>query len=267
MNKNKLSLILHGLNLYDYGARLYDPLVGQFTSIDPLCEKYYSVSPYAFCVGNPVNRIDPDGRDTIRINYINDKWAIDDPIISKGNDVFQITSGNNTSTYTFSEGKYGERVCALNLEIGDTKSSYTLGVYHISGASKDGTGYYVVPGGKSNTRINSGARIPDGEYPILSPNGGKWRQPQVGGEVLDRGIRFHYGFTNPRDWTEGCFVLSFDYEYRNGSIYFSKQFVLYLDWVLFFGKVYRIWGRMLWKNMLMYLVKPKKVLRLWNWLL
>ena len=49
MNKNKLSLILHGLNLYDYGARLYDPLIGHFTSIDPLCEKYYSVSPYAYC--------------------------------------------------------------------------------------------------------------------------------------------------------------------------------------------------------------------------
>ena len=55
--------LMHGLNLYDYGARLYDPLVGQFTSIDPLCEKYYSVSPYAYCAGNPVNRIDPTGMD------------------------------------------------------------------------------------------------------------------------------------------------------------------------------------------------------------
>jgi len=53
--------LMHGLNQYDYGARLYDPLVGQFTSIDPLCEKYYSVSPYAYCAGNPINAIDPDG--------------------------------------------------------------------------------------------------------------------------------------------------------------------------------------------------------------
>jgi len=29
--------------------------------VDPLCEKYYSISPYAYCAGNPVNRIDPDG--------------------------------------------------------------------------------------------------------------------------------------------------------------------------------------------------------------
>ena len=54
---------MQGLNLYDYSARQYDPAVCQFTSIDPLCEKYYHVSPYAYCGGNPVNRIDPDGRD------------------------------------------------------------------------------------------------------------------------------------------------------------------------------------------------------------
>ena len=34
----------------------------RFTSVDPLAEKYYSISPYAYCAGNPVNRIDPDGR-------------------------------------------------------------------------------------------------------------------------------------------------------------------------------------------------------------
>ena len=31
--------------------------------MDPLAEKYYSISPYAYCAGNPVNRIDPDGMD------------------------------------------------------------------------------------------------------------------------------------------------------------------------------------------------------------
>lgn len=33
--------------------------------MDPLCEKYYSVSPYAYCHNNPVNRIDPDGKDVL----------------------------------------------------------------------------------------------------------------------------------------------------------------------------------------------------------
>ena len=50
-----------GLNLYDYGARMYDPTLGRFTTMDPMAEKYYSVSPYAYCGNNPVNYIDPTG--------------------------------------------------------------------------------------------------------------------------------------------------------------------------------------------------------------
>ncbi|MBR6192323.1 MAG: hypothetical protein IKQ68_09225 [Prevotella sp.] len=52
----------HGLNTYDYGARQYCSLFGRWDRMDPLCEKYYSVSPYAYCHNNPVNRIDTDGR-------------------------------------------------------------------------------------------------------------------------------------------------------------------------------------------------------------
>ena len=32
-------------------------------SIDPLCEKYYWISPYAYVANNPLKYIDPDGRD------------------------------------------------------------------------------------------------------------------------------------------------------------------------------------------------------------
>jgi RHS repeat-associated protein len=53
---------MHGLNLYDYGARQYDAALGQFTTMDPLCEKYYHISPYAYCMGNPVKLIDSDGK-------------------------------------------------------------------------------------------------------------------------------------------------------------------------------------------------------------
>ena len=56
---------MHGLNEYDYGARQYDPAIGKFTTMDPLCEKYYHISPYAYCAGNPVNAVDPDGRSPI----------------------------------------------------------------------------------------------------------------------------------------------------------------------------------------------------------
>ena len=53
---------MHGLDTYDYGARQYDPTLCRWDRIDPLCEKYYSTSPYAYCVNNPVMMIDPDGQ-------------------------------------------------------------------------------------------------------------------------------------------------------------------------------------------------------------
>ena len=45
---------LFGINWYDSAAR-FQTTDGIFTSIDPLAEKYYHISPYAYCAGNPVN--------------------------------------------------------------------------------------------------------------------------------------------------------------------------------------------------------------------
>ena len=39
-----------------------------FTSIDPHAESYYHLSPYSYCGGNPVNRIDPTGMDWYQNN-------------------------------------------------------------------------------------------------------------------------------------------------------------------------------------------------------
>ena len=47
----------------DFGARLYDPRSLAWLSQDPMAEKYYSLSPYAYCAGNPVNLLDPNGTD------------------------------------------------------------------------------------------------------------------------------------------------------------------------------------------------------------
>ena len=44
---------------------MYDPATGRWLTQDPLAEKYYGASLYAFCGNNPVNIIDPDGKRVI----------------------------------------------------------------------------------------------------------------------------------------------------------------------------------------------------------
>lgn len=42
-------------------------------SIDPKAESFYHISPYTYCAGDPVNLVDPDGRDWYSIITTDDK--------------------------------------------------------------------------------------------------------------------------------------------------------------------------------------------------
>ena len=58
--KEDLSVAL-GDPVLDFGARMYSPSGAMWLTQDPMAEKYYCISPYAYCAGDPVNRVDPDG--------------------------------------------------------------------------------------------------------------------------------------------------------------------------------------------------------------
>ena len=68
------------IGLYDFSARFLHTRFGRFTTIDPLAEKYPDISPYAYCNGNPVNFVDPDGRST---------W-----VVANGDGTYSVKGGN-----------------------------------------------------------------------------------------------------------------------------------------------------------------------------
>ncbi|MDR2650860.1 MAG: RHS repeat-associated core domain-containing protein [Prevotellaceae bacterium] len=54
---------IRDLGWLDFSARMYANCeIPIFTTPDPLMEKYYSISPYAYCMNNPLKYVDPDGR-------------------------------------------------------------------------------------------------------------------------------------------------------------------------------------------------------------
>ena len=107
----KEQLRFEGINLdpglTDYGARYYAPTFGRWTSPDPLADKYYSVSPYAFCNNNPVNFVDPDG-EVVGL-------AMD--VISVGCGVYNlvknIKAGNTKAAWGDAAGIGVDLVCAI----------------------------------------------------------------------------------------------------------------------------------------------------------
>ena len=52
-----------GIDWLYYGARMMEPEWGRFTTPDPMAEKYYHISPYVYCLNNPIKWIDKKGEE------------------------------------------------------------------------------------------------------------------------------------------------------------------------------------------------------------
>ena len=90
-SKESQSFLNASIPLLDFGARMYNPVIARWTASDPLSEKYHGISPYAYCLGNPISIIDPNGMDI---------WTMDE----KGNVVWVKESDDHRLYYMNNDG-------------------------------------------------------------------------------------------------------------------------------------------------------------------
>ena len=84
-----------GLDNYDIHARQYFAMMPSWDRIDPLAEKYYGISPYVYCEGNPVNFIDPTGCSTQVVMIDSTRYMVVDGNLDDNDRNIYVVAWNN----------------------------------------------------------------------------------------------------------------------------------------------------------------------------
>jgi len=98
-----------GVEMYDFGARNYDPAIGRWMNIDPLADhsKQFGFSPYAYAANNPIFYVDPTG-------MLFDDYGLD----QEGNiELIKETDDTTDTLYSVTRGEDGELVKDKNGEV------------------------------------------------------------------------------------------------------------------------------------------------------
>jgi RHS repeat-associated protein len=161
-----------GLNMYDYGARNYDPALGRWMNIDPHSENYYSVSPYVSFVNNPIFFVDPTGED-IYFWQVNSKTGEQEQVsfnkLDKNVQKGILAFGKTKAGYSFlaSFANAGDKIGSLSFEKDGKYSDHNFNVVETNSEFADeGTSSLNVDKGGINVymEINKNLANPNINY-------------------------------------------------------------------------------------------------------
>ena len=95
-----------GVNIYDFNARTYAADIARFMQPDPNASDYHWLSPYAYCGGDPINNIDPDGKNIAILieNGLIGHLAL---LIQEEEHMWRYYSFNGTNIYELTNGYLG----------------------------------------------------------------------------------------------------------------------------------------------------------------
>jgi len=197
---------------------------GRFTSVDPLCEKYYSISPYAYCLNNPVRYNDPDGR------WIPD--AEGNLIAEKGDDAqtlanFQGVENSEALNQMTEQGFTVDDNGILNLEVGDKVTLDNVYTESIQNSTSDFTLDAAISG-----TSKTGA-TPEDNYNCWGSAiaGTQGNEIKVGvgidqGNTFDNDLKSNYTSTTPENAEFGKTVVRFsndNNEVQHGAVFYGKS--------------------------------------------
>jgi len=199
-----------------FGARYYDSELSGWLSVDPMSDKYSSLSPYCYTADNPVVLVDPNGMWIDEFNLDTNTGEII-KISNKGGDkidYYNIGTTNEKGKFQTNETIEIERPEGggnINIFRFTETDKSTISVFNIPGT--DIKGYFLEPAGPSTTQSGKDKRIPEGKYNL--ENFSSQKHPGVfriyNDKVSkDRCILIHIG-NNPDD-TEGCLLPGCEFE-------------------------------------------------------
>ena len=103
-----------------FGARYMDhELMTMWLSVDPMADKYPSLSPYNYCAWNPIKVVDPNGMDTLIFSLDHSKKRADYKETRPGGDNVGIIKGGKDNTiceFTFADERWCDRFVACDDE-------------------------------------------------------------------------------------------------------------------------------------------------------